>query len=284
MKLSIVTVTHNSAAVISDQIASIRDAAGDLEIEQIIIDNASTDTTVDILKREDVLLIENKTNLGFAAANNQALAHTTGEFFLFLNPDMVLEQGSLPTLMTWMEQESNVGIAGVRLLTQAGNDHPQAGPRRFPTVVSLLIRLFKLPHLFPFLMHRYEMRNFDRTRQADVDSLRGSFLLVRREIIETLGFAFDPRYFIWFDDVDLCKEAHRLGWRVVYTPIISAVDIVGHSFSQVNPVLNQLRFTHSMMAYAKKWLPTYQSLLLIVARPFAIFLSVLALPFVLVKK
>ncbi|MEK7083903.1 MAG: glycosyltransferase, partial [Patescibacteria group bacterium] len=200
-----------------------------------------------------VVCNENKKNVGFPSANNQGAHGASGRYFLFLNPDMMVEKGSLDTLIDWMDAHPKIGIASVKLLDETGKINTSASPRRFPTVWNVVAIFFKLPHMFPRMLDQYLMRGIDPEKEQEVDSVRGAFMMMRRELYEQLGFAFDPRYFIWFEDVDVCREAKRLGSRVMYTPMISCIDRVGKSFEQKNFFWKQWQFFRSAMKYFWKW-------------------------------
>lgn len=256
MDLSIITVTRNSKDRISDQLRSAALACEGLAFEQIIADNGSTDGAVELLRKEfpRVQLIPNIANRGFGKANNQAAELAAGEFFLFLNPDMrLLGAGDLKKLVDWVRAHSDAGIASVKLVNPDSSFNREAAPRRFPKLWEMLAIFFKLPHFFPHLLNRYLMSDFDTEREQEVESVRGAFLLARRELVRQLGRPFDPRYFIWFEDVDLCREARQRGWKVVYIPIISCVDYVGQSFKKMPLWRKQAHFFASMAKYFWKW-------------------------------
>lgn len=266
MRLSIITVTWNAAEYIGQQIASVKAGAGEMAFEHIIVDNGSTDGTKDVVSQwSHIQLIQNKENLGFAAANNRGVEAATGEYVLFLNPDMTVAAGSLQTLVHWMEGKKQVGLASVRLEDEYGVLHADAVPRRFPTLRDQLAIVLKLARIFPGFVGHYMMNGFDETQEQVVDSVRGAFMLLRRETIDEIGFGFDPRYFVWFEDVDLCKEVQHLGLSVVYTPVISCVDHVGKAFNKQPLFPKQVRFARSMIAYFQKWHPWYQATLLAIA-------------------
>ena len=172
---------------------------------------------------------------------------------MFLNPDMRVQPGSLDVMVAWMRARPKVGLASCLLVNEKGEANPEAQPRRFPTWPDQLVILLKLHHLFPKLIERYLFKDFDPRKEQVVDSVRGSFMMTRREIYERLGWAFDPRYFIWFEDVDLCREAKRLKWKVMYTPTVSCVDLVGTSFKKRNFWWKQGQFIKSMITYFWKW-------------------------------
>ncbi|MBD3311470.1 MAG: glycosyltransferase [Candidatus Magasanikbacteria bacterium] len=275
MDLSIITVTWNSADKIAEQISSVVLGAAGLNYEQIIVDNGSTDNTTQIIedKFKNVKLIKNKGNKGFSAANNQGVKTSSGKFILFLNPDMRLKEDSLKKIVDWMEEKNDVGIAGCKLIDKNGEFDFDAGPRRFPKTREMLAMIFKIHHIFPNILDNYLMKNFDPELEQEVDSLRGSFMLVRRELIEELGWGFDPRYFIWFEDVDLCREAKKHGYKVVYTPIITCVDYVGSSFKKRESLWKQKQFTKSMFKYFKKWKPWYSWVWIAMFRPVGLLLA-----------
>jgi len=202
--LSIITVTWNSSELIGEQIRSVISGCKNISFEQIIIDNASPDNTVELVREKfpQVHLIVNRENKGFGAANNQGVAISSGKWLLFLNPDMRVEPGSLDTMVSWMEKHPDVGLSSVKLIDEKGDLNVDAQPRRFPRLWEQLALILKLPHLFPHLLDGYMMKGFDANQEQEVDSVRGSFLMMRRELVEKLGWAWDPRYYIWYEDVD----------------------------------------------------------------------------------
>ncbi|MBI5729336.1 MAG: glycosyltransferase family 2 protein [Candidatus Magasanikbacteria bacterium] len=275
MDLSVITVTWNSKNCIGEQIRSVQAGCRVISYEHCIVDNASSDGTGEYIKKEfpEVTLIQNRKNNGFGAANNQAAKEARGGYLLFLNPDMRVTPGSLDIMLGWMRAHPPVGLASCLLVNEEGEANPGAQPRRFPTWRDQLIILLKLHHLFPKLIDTYLFKDFDPAKEQMVDSVRGSFMLMRRAVYEKLGFAFDPRYFIWFEDVDLCREVWRLGWAVMHTPVIKCVDHVGQSFKQRPSVWKQKQFSRSLVAYFRKWEPWYATLIITLARPVGIALA-----------
>ena len=303
MELSIITVTWNSRQTIGRLIDSIPGAVFDpktgrsLSYEHWVVDNASTDGTADFITEQygsetvtgqnmssesfeysseeipRVRLWKNTKNEGFGAANNWAFHRAQGDFILFLNPDMKLEPESLYKLAEWLWYNHEVGLVSPKLLTETGELNVQATPRRFPSVWTQLAIIFKIPHIFPRVLDHYLMRDFDPNKEQDVDSVRGAFMLVRHEALSKLGWGFDPRYFFWFEDVDLCREIKRLGYRVVYNPIVSATDYVGQSVKQQKTLWKQTQFTRGMLTYYQKWGPRYAVWLVAVARPIGIAMA-----------
>ncbi len=274
MELSIITVTWNTEDKISEQIRSVQSGCSEIEYEQIIVDNNSSDNTCKIIKENfpEINLIENDENAGFGTANNQGVGIAKGDFLLFLNPDMKVKEGSLDKMVAWMREHTKVGIASPKLINEDGNFNEHASPRRFPKVWEQLAIIFKLPYIFPSILDRYLFVDFDPDQEQEVDSVRGSFMLMRNDIVYELDWAFDPRYFIWYEDIDICREVKRLGYKVVYTPITEAVDYVGKSFCQRRGLWKQKNFTESMLKYFKKWEPWYKWVWIAAARPVGIFM------------
>jgi GT2 family glycosyltransferase len=275
MDLSIITVTWNSRELIGTQIESVRAGCKDISYEEIIIDNASSDQTVGFIQATYpfVTVIANTENKGFAAANNQGVAIAKGDYLLFLNPDMRVEPGSLGTILAWMKQHPNVGVASPKLVDEQGLLNADATPRRWPRLWEQLALLLKIPHLFPSIMNRYLMKGFDANIEQEVDSVRGSFMLVSRAFADKLKTVWDERYCIWYEDVDLCREAKRLGYKVMHTPVITCVDYVGQSFKKRDTMWKQKNFTRSMLTYYQKWEPWYKWIWIVTLRPIAMGLA-----------
>lgn len=272
MELSIITVNTNDKAKILDQIASVKTGASGLDYEQFVSDNGSVDGSLTEIRQRfpEVKIIENGKNIGFGAANNKAVTLAQGEFVLFLNPDMRVEANSLKKIVDWMRIHNEVGIVSPRLTDEAGNFKEETKPRRFPTLFDQVAILLKLPHFFPRILDRYMYHGFDSDQEQEVDSVRGSFMLVRSELLKKLGWGFDPRYYIWFEDVDTCREVWRNGYKVMYTNIISATDYVGQTFKRLPGLQKQIWFTESMAKYFRKWHPWYEWAVIVALRPLAI--------------
>lgn len=275
MDVSIITVTWNSEQFIVDQLASVFNSVGPISYEIFVVDNASSDHTVAQVREQfpNVHLFANTENLGFAKANNQAIAQSTGRYVLLLNPDMRIFPDTLAKMVAWMDAHPAAAVAGAHLVTQAGETLPHV--RHFPTVWNQAAILLKLPHVIPSILSSYLMNKFDYTQEASVDSVRGSFFMIRRETLQKLG-GIDERYFIWMEDADYCKQVVAAGMQVMYTPTVTVVDYVGRSFALVAGYRKQRFFTRSLVTYFKKWHPRWQSFLLQALVPFALGIAWLA--------
>ncbi len=272
MDLSIVIVSWNVCDLLRRNLKSIYNNTKNIKFEIFVVDNYSKDDTVRMVSREfpQINLIINNYNAGFSRAVNQALVMTKGRYVLLLNPDMRVCEGTLEKMVAWMDKNIKVGIAGCHLIKENGETIPHV--RRFPSFKDQLAITLKLPHLFPRILDKYLARDFDYTKEAEVDSIRGSFFMIRQKTIKELG-GLDERYFIWFEEVDYCRRAKNAGWKVMYTPIAQCVDYIGKSFSQVKRGKTQRYFRDSMLKYFQKWQPSWQYWLLYIAWPIGFFIS-----------
>ncbi|HEV8052131.1 MAG TPA: glycosyltransferase family 2 protein [Parachlamydiaceae bacterium] len=255
--LSVITVTYCSAKQIDTLIRSVKKGCEKISYEHILIDNGSSDATVDLIRTygNTVICVVNDRNLGFSAANLLGYQKAKGRYLLFLNPDMEVEKNSLDRMVEWMDAHPRTGIAGCRLVDAEGKFNQDAAPRRFPKLHEQFILLLKLQSIFPKTLDRYFYKDLDFSNDQSVDSVRGSFMLMRREFLESVGWPFDPRYFIWFEDVDICREARKHGFSVDYTPVVSCKDAIGQSFRQRDRSWRFRQYAESLQCYLKKWEP-----------------------------
>lgn len=257
MDISIIIVSWKVREKLRTNLSALLAAQGSLHFEIFVVDNDSQDGTVEMLKEEfpSVCLIANDSNRGFAAANNQALKLAKGRFILLLNPDMQVEAGTLADILAWAEKNPQATVCGCQLLGTDGKIIRQV--RRFPRFFDQLLITWKIPHLFPATVSGYLQTGFDYGQAAKVDSIRGAFFLINREAYRQISGGREPfldeRYFLWFEEVDFCREVYKLGGEVWYTPAARCRDYVGQSFSQVRRPQAQEYFRRSMLEYFKKW-------------------------------
>ena len=272
MDLSIVIVSWNVKKLLRENLNSIYKNTKKIDFEIFVVDNNSSDNTTEMIESEfpNVRLIKNNTNYGFAKANNQAIMKSSGRYVLLLNPDMRVVKKTLDDVVCWMDKNKGVGVAGCKLVDDSGEIVKHV--RRFPSVFDQLMIVLKVPHLFPSVLDNYLMNDFDYSNESAVDSIRGSFFVIRKEVVESVGL-LDENYFIWFEEVDYCKRVDATDWRVSYIPTVKCVDYIGKSFSMVDRGRKQVYFRNSMLYYFKKWHPSWQYVLLKIAWPIGIFLS-----------
>jgi GT2 family glycosyltransferase len=251
MDLSIIIVSWNVCDKLKNNLRSLLASAGNFSYEIFVVDNASTDGTVSMLERDfpQVKLIVNRQNLGFAKANNIALKQAKGKWLLLLNPDMRVKPETLVNFLAWLKT-STAAIAGCRLVDERGRLVRHV--RRFPGLKDQAAIALKLPHLKPAILDNYLSSDFDYSQPAEVDSIRGSFFAIKRSTYRLLG-GLDERYFIWFEEVDYCRQAAEAGLEVWYTPAAVAIDYVGQGFKLVGRSTKQKYFRDSMLKYFAKW-------------------------------
>ncbi|MBL7058389.1 glycosyltransferase family 2 protein [Patescibacteria group bacterium] len=252
MDLSIVIVSWNVVDKLRDNIKAIYKYTQNMSFEVFVVDNNSSDGSVEMVQKEfsQVKLIANVENFGFAKANNQAIQKSLGRYVLLLNPDMRVQAKTLENMVSWMDGQIDVGVAGCHLVDENGKTVPHV--RKFPNLFDQLMIVLKVPHILPSVLNRYLMKDFDYEKPAQVDSIRGSFFMIRRNLIEKIGM-LDERYFIWFEEVDYCKQVSNTEYKVMYTPVATCIDFVGQSFNKIGRAKKQGLFRDSMLKYFKKW-------------------------------
>ncbi len=277
MNLSIIIVSFNVREQLRKNLESIFNSNVNFGFEVFVVDNNSVDKSVEMIKKyfPQVRLIENKNNLGFAKANNQILKLIKNKYALLLNPDMKLKNDTLQNIYNWMENNKQVSIAGIKLLGKDGKIIKHV--RRFPKFFDQLAIILKIPHIFPQILNKYILNKFNYTKECQVDSIRGGFFMmnlknlqklqkvsVLKNLDNTLPF-LDERYFIWFEEVDFCKQVYVAGGEVWYTPVAECIDYVGQSFNQVDRKVKQNYFKDSQLKYFKKWHSIWQYFVLKIA-------------------
>ncbi len=252
VRIAVCIVAWNVKEDLLACLRSLFPAAEGVPVEVIVADNASADGTVDAVREEfpQVELICNDSNLGFAAATNQAMAAASGQFLLLLNPDTVLPEGALGELLEAADAHPQAGIIAPKLLNPDGS--LQHSCRRFPTPAAALFRHTFLGRLFPNnrWAAEYVMADWPHNEAREVDWVSGACMLIRRELYEEIG-ALDEGFFWGCEDVDYCLRGHRAGWKVVYTPRPAIVHRIGAS-SDKRPTRTVIDFHRSMQRLHRK--------------------------------
>ena len=225
--VSVVVVNYNTAHLLHEMRDALNRSQGSLTLQTIIIDNASRDDSVQMLRRDfsDAELIFNSLNVGFGRANNQALPLVTGRYVLLLNTDAFVSPDTLTKTVAYMDAHPDAGILGVRLIGRDGVLQPSC--RYFPTPLNVFLHRSGLRRFFPRVRMVDDMA-WDHASVRECDWVPGCYYLVRRELIAEVGL-FDPRYFLYYEEVDHCRTAKRRGWRVVYFSDAEVVHLGGES-------------------------------------------------------
>lgn len=229
-KLTVVTVTYNSAAQVKRYAESLRWALDKISSEIWVIDNASPDQTVQELKKFPYLkVILNSKNVGYGKANNLALRKTKSEHVLLLNPDTVTPKSTIKKMISYLESNKDVGLVTCRVETASG-DLDRACRRGFPTPWRSITRMLYLDRVFPKtrLFGSYNLTFLPEDKINDIDSAVGAFMLIRRKALDQIGL-FDEKFFMYGEDIDLCYRLKKKGWRIVYNPTAKILHYKGVS-------------------------------------------------------
>lgn len=233
MKLSIIIVNWNSAPDTLACIASIRAAAPQLAYEIIVVDNASSDDSVDRLREvPDIRLLRSTTNVGFARANNLGYQNSSGDVLLFLNPDTKVLGSAIDRMYDVLVSSENLGIVGCRLLNSDLTLQTSC-VQAFPTILNQFTDVEALKIRFPGVRMWGISSLFQPvTGFASVDAVSGACLMIRRQTFQDVGL-FSTDYFMYCEDLDLCYKVAAAGYQTGYVPDAMVVHYGGQSSKQV---------------------------------------------------
>ena len=205
MKLSIVIVSYNVKYYLEQCLRSVMRATTRLQAEVWVVDNASTDGSVEYLQTRfpSVHFVQNADNRGFSAANNQAIRQSQGEYVLLLNPDTIVGEDVLEGCVAFLDAHPQAGAVGVRMLNADGSFAPESR-RGVPTPFTSFCKMSGLSRLFPMstVFGRYYMRYLDANEANRIEIISGAFNMLRRKAIDHVGL-LDERFFMYGEDVDL---------------------------------------------------------------------------------
>jgi hypothetical protein len=258
--ISVIVVSFNTRDILRACLQRLFSVAEGLHLQVIVVDNASRDASADMVAQEfpDICLIRSGINLGFAAANNQGFLQAKGDYVLLLNPDALLEPEALQLALSRMEADSSIGMGGGLLLGKDGQREPSA--RLFPSLLNELLMLSGLAARYPKsrFFGRFD-RTWDDSGQATAaDWVPGAFALMRREALDQVG-PFDERFFLYYEEVDLCRRFHAQGWKIMYWPDVvirhwggeSSKTVENQDFSSSGSQLTLWRMRSELLYYRK---------------------------------
>ena len=235
--VSALVVSYNVRDLLLDCLRALHaspSARDSRHLEVVVVDNASTDGSADAVEKEfpAVKLVRQAKNTGYGRANNIGLQECSGRFVLLLNPDVTVDANCVDRLADFLLVRPDVGAAGPRLLRPDGS-LDLACRRGFPTPATAFYRLVGLSRLFPRSrrFNRYNMGFQPDSDTHEIDAGTGACLMVRRAAVDRVGF-FDPDYFMYGEDIDLCFRLKQGGWKVFYVPSATAVHYKGMSTRQ----------------------------------------------------
>lgn len=251
MDCSIIIVSYNVADLLLACLSSIYNQSGDLHLEVIVVDSASTDHTPARVTAlfPQVIMLAQTTNTGFTRGNNIGLKVASGRTLFLLNPDTVLLGNALSHLMIYLEEHPSVGIVGPHTFNT--DLTTQSTRRRFPTRITALFESTWLqPFAPPSVLDHFYMRDTSDTISQEADWVQGSAMLLRREVYEQIG-GLDEGYIMFSEELDYCKRASDMGWRVGYDADAHIIHHGGASTDQVG-ALKHIYFQMSKLRYHRR--------------------------------
>jgi GT2 family glycosyltransferase len=248
MDVSVIIVNYNSGELLSQCLSSLQSLFSTVLTEIIVVDNASTDESIHNLGSHAscITLIKNRCNVGFGPAVNVGYRNTSGRYILILNPDVDVGPSSIEMLVEYMKVHGDVALSAPKLLNPDGT--LQYSCRTYYTLPTVLLRRTFLGRLWPDhpAVRQHLMINWDHRHSRDVDWVLGASMMVRREAIGGNDI-MDERFFLYFEDVDLCIRLRKAGWRIVYNP--AAVMTHHHQRASAAGHINRAKYEHF-----KSWL------------------------------
>jgi len=251
---SVVIVNYKVPRLLRECLLSLRASRFDGTMEIIVVDNNSGDDSHAMVESEfpEVIWIGLKSNIGFGKACNVGARRAQGEYVLLVNPDTVVREDTLSTCISFMREHPRIGALGPKILNPDGT--LQVSCRRgFPTPMVAFYRMVGLSKLFPRSQRfgRYNLTFMDPDTPSTVDAVSGSFMVLPRSVYTEIG-GFDERFFMYGEDLDLCRRVQEHGYEVWYYPKTQIVHFKGKSSSK-RPVRSRASFYEAMIIFSHKY-------------------------------
>jgi len=252
-RLSVIIVNYNVKYFLEQALYAVKQAGKNLNPEVIIVDNASSDSSVEMLKEKfpEFKLIVNQQNTGFAKANNMAIRQATGKYILLLNPDTLIAEDTFDKIIRFMDSHPDAGGLGVKMIDGKGNYLPES-KRAFPKPWISFFKAFGFTNLFPHskLFARYYLGHLSEKQVQEVEVLAGAFMLIRRSVLEKTGL-LDEQFFMYGEDIDLSYRIIKAGFKNYYYPDTQIVHYKGESTKKGS--LNYVKmFYNAMVIFTEK--------------------------------
>lgn len=247
MDISIIIVNWNTKDLLKACLKSVEATVKGFSFEIIVVDNASNDDSVSMLKENfpEARLIENYRNLGFGAANNKAFKVMNGRYALLLNSDTVLTENAVSELFACLESRPDTAMACGQLLNADGSR--QNSIAAFPSLLTLATNTSLLEYLFP---RRFPSKRYRHSGPVEVDSGIGACLLVSKKAIDAVGL-FDERYFFFFEETDWAYQMRQAGWKILHVPTALIYHLQGQSIGR--NLGSRIEFYRSRYQFFRKW-------------------------------
>jgi GT2 family glycosyltransferase len=266
MDLSIVIVSFNTKDLTLQSIESVVKKTRGIKYEIIVVDNGSKDGSVEKLKKltishQSLIILQNEENLGFAVANNQGAKKAKGKYLLFLNSDTLIKDNVLGEMVNWMDKYPKVGVASCALKNKDGSDQGTGGYS--PTLLRVFswMTIQDIPLVDEVIkpFHPLHKKSFSTgtrfyEKQRKLDWVSGAFMLIRKEAYQQVK-AWDEKYFMYTEEVDLCYRIKKLGWEIWYLPDWSIIHLGGASSTVEFPILSEYK---GVKRFYRKFYPKWQ--------------------------
>jgi len=269
MDISIIVISYNTKILLEKCLESVLKHTKNVKFEIIVVDNASSDGSVTMLKKlqkrknNNLKIEENQKNKGFGVANNQGIKIAKGRYILLLNSDTKVTDNVIGEMVEWMDRNEEIGISSCALKNNDGSLQGTGGS--FPDLLRVFNWMYFIENI-PFLdkiirpfhpMHEhspfYKGEGFYKKRR-EMDWLTGAFLMIRKEVVSDIGH-FDKDYFMYVEEVDYCYRAKAEGWRVVYNPEQSIIHYGRASSTEKFPIISEYK---GVKTFYKKHMPKWQ--------------------------
>jgi GT2 family glycosyltransferase len=252
LDVSIIIVNWNTRDILRGCLWSVYEQTQDISFEVIVVDNASSDDSSTMIKKEfpQVVFIENTENRGFAAANNQGMKIAKGRYVLLLNPDTIVLDGAIQKTTVFADQSPEAAVVGIR------NDRPDGSLTKncfqFASVQNLIIYSLGLHRVFANsrFFGRERLSWWDHLTTREVDVVAGCYMLVRRSAIDQVGM-MDETYFMYGEEMDWCWRFQQAGWKILYYPDARIIHYGGMSAAQ-NPAGMRVEQQKSFLYFIEK--------------------------------
>ncbi len=269
--ISVVILNYNVREFLENTLNSVFRAIHNLDAEVFVVDNASADLSADMVRRKfpDVRLIVNDDNKGFAAGNNVALRQCRGKYILVLNPDTLIQENTLSVMKEFMDSHPEAGAASCKVLNSDGTLQLTC-KRSFPTPWVAFTKIAGLSALFPKSrwFGKYNLTYLPENETHEVEAVAGSFMFLRREVLETAGL-LDESYFMYGEDLDWCYRIWKAGWKIFYVPTTQIIHYKGESTTRSG--FDDIRlFYEAMEVFVEKHIKKRYSVWMILLLKFAI--------------
>lgn len=247
INVSVIIVNWNTKDLLKNCLNSIYQTINLLTFEIIVVDNASTDGSMEMLERDfpQVIRICNQENKGFGTANNQAFAVMKGKYALLLNTDALLTPNTVNKLRAFCETNSHAAIVCGQLLN--ADDSKQNSFASFPSLLTLITNTSLLEYLFP---KQFPSKRYKHDKPIEVDSAIGACMMIRKKALDEAG-VFDERYFFFFEETDLAYAMHQAGWKTYHVPDACIYHLQGQSIG--NNARSRIEFYRSRYQFLRKW-------------------------------